>query len=337
MLQLCVEQLIEGKHLSEKQTEAAFDEIVQGADEKLIAALLVLLRAKGETTAEVTGIVKSLAKAMVPVPIKNDVLDIVGTGGDGANTINISTAASILAASCGVVVAKHGNRSVSSKCGSSDVLQSLGIQLDLTPQQVANCINQIGIGFCFAPNFHPALKQVKAIRAALGVRTVLNFVGPLMNPARANYAVIGVYSDSKLPLMANVLQNLSIKHALIVHGNGLDELNLLGPNHIIEITEQGQKAYRLDPKDFGFSYGTLPDIQGGNVHENTQLLQRVFDGEKGPIADTIALNAGAGLYAADQVSTIAEGVAFAQKQLANGMALKKLNAWISFCREVSHA
>jgi len=270
---------------------------------------------------------------MLPLDIDADVLDIVGTGGDGYNTVNISTAASIVAASCGMRVAKHGSRAVSSKCGSSNVLQQFGINLDMQPAHVVECINSVGIGFCFAPRFHPAWVKVKEVRAMLGVRTVFNILGPLLNPARANYMLLGVFSENLLGIMAETLQTIGVKHALVVHGNGLDELTLSGINQVVEVTPAETKRYQLDPTTFGFDMSAIKDIEGGEPALNAQLIKAVFDGEKGPIADTIIFNAGAALYAADQVASIAGGIDKARKAVKRGKAAETLNNWVKFCKK----
>lgn len=337
MLKTCIEQLIERRNLTAKMTEKAFDEMITDANPIQMTAFLVLMRAKQETAEEIFGMVRSLQKHMLPIAIEGTVLDIVGTGGDGAQTVNISTAASILAASCGVRVVKHGGRAVSSQCGSSNVLDALGVFIDMTPQQVKQCVREVGIGFCFAPSFHPGWVKVRQVRAGLGIRTVFNLLGPLVNPASANRALIGVFNEELLPLFADILLHLNITHALVVHGNGLDELNLLGPNRVIEVSSEGKKEFILDPKDYGFSYCRLEQIQGGDAKTNANLLLKTFRGKRGPIADTIILNAGAALYVANKAASIREGIKIAQEKLYQGVALNTLNNWINFCRRITYA
>ncbi len=327
MLVECIKKLMHGESLTSEQCAAALNEILQGADQRQVAAFLVLLHAKGETAQEVIGLVHAMQQQMLPLPVDIEAIDIVGTGGDGMHTVNISTAASLLAAACGVKVVKHGNRSVSSKCGSADALEAFGIALDMPPEKIITGLHEIGIGFCFAPQFHPAMKALKEVRAALGVRTTFNLLGPLLNPAKVKHILLGVFSPDYLDLLADVLMGLGVKHAFVVHGSGLDELNTLGPVDVIEIKYDEKSAFQLDPKQYGFEYGTLEELQGGDAADNIKILQEVFSGKKGALADTIALNAGAALYVADKVGTIEEGIVIAQAQLQQGAVLNLLQSW----------
>lgn len=337
MIQQCIEQLTQRKDLSAGVCEQLMGELLNGADSHQIAALLVLLRAKGETAEEVSGFVRALRKAMLPVLVDYPVLDIVGTGGDGANTINISTAASIVVASCGVKVAKHGSRSVSSQCGSSNVLDALGVQIEMTPAQVKACLDHVGIGFCFAPSFHPAWVAVKGVRAALGVRTVFNILGPLVNPANAQHLVIGVFSKEFMALIAESLMALNLEHAMVVHGCGLDELSTLGTSDVIEIQNGRQKQSQIDPVALGFKTCTVKDLQGGDAQTNARLLQDIFNGKSGPMADNVILNAAAGLVVADTVSNMQDGIALARDALNSGKAAACLANWVAYCKAGQHA
>lgn len=331
MLKALIQQLMQKENLTQEQCQNAVRLILDDADPLQVAAFLVLLHAKGETADEMAGIVKAMRDSMVRVPINNtSILDIVGTGGDGAHTINISTAASILVASVGVKVAKHGNRAVSSNCGSADLLEALGIKIDMSPDHVKECIENIGIGFCFAPAYHPATQKVKSIRSRLGVRTTFNLLGPLLNPASASHYLLGVYSEKHLNLIADCLQKLAVTHALVVSGQGLDELSLLGPAKVVEIRATEKREYELDPKDFGFDYCQLSDIQGGDPQKNAQLVSEIFDGKQGAMSDNIIFNAGVGLYVADHVTTIAEGIALARENLRQGKVLELIQKWIDF-------
>lgn len=332
-----IEQLISGENLTADNAHRMMHAMLTDVPAVHIAAALVLLQAKGVTSTELAGMVKALHEKMQRVDINEPVLDIVGTGGDGANTVNISTASSIVAASYGVKVAKHGGRAVSSQCGSANVLQQLGIKIDMNADQVQQCIKKIGIGFCFAPIFHPSWVAVKNIRAQLGVRTVFNILGPLVNPAYAKHMVLGVFSAELVPLVAQTLAQLNITHALVVHSQGLDELSLLGPTEAMEVTVNGISPITINPQDYGFKLGTLEDIRGGDAAFNAQLIRKALGGAPGPIADTIALNAGAGIYVAGQAATLAEGIRCAQQQLQSGKALHTLNNWATFSKGLSDA
>ena len=322
MLKILIEKLIQGKNLSSEESYSAVKGILAGATREQIAAFLVLLHAKGETPTELEGLVNALRATMTRVETDIPVLDIVGTGGDNANTVNISTASSLLAAACGAKVVKHGNRSVSSCCGSADLLELFGIQLDKTLDQIKTDLQQRGFAFCFAPNFHPSMNAIKAIRKSLGVRTSFNLLGPLLKPARASYLLIGVFHPNYLDVYADTVIKLGAKHAMIVHSCGLDELSLLGASRVIEIRDGQKEEKYLDPDDFGLPYCALEKIQGGDAEKNKQLIEKALTGTPGPIADTIIFNTGAALYVADIVSTVGEGIALAAEKIKTGDALK---------------
>mmetsp|Transcript_2571 Transcript_2571/g.7442 ORF Transcript_2571/g.7442 Transcript_2571/m.7442 type:complete len:274 (-) Transcript_2571:497-1318(-) len=256
-------------------------------------------------------------------------IDIVGTGGDGHHTVNISTAASVVAASCGAVVAKHGNRSVSSMCGSADVLEELGIPLALEPEAIEKCLKEAGIAFMFAPGFHPAMKNIVPVRKALGVRTVFNILGPLINPAQCKRGVIGVYAPELVPLMADALHQLGSELIMVIHCQGLDELAPIGMATIATVRPSGVEHSVLDPAGLGFKPCTIADLKGGDRVENAQSLRKVLAGElAGPIADTVALNAGAGLFVAGCADSIEQGCHIARKAIEAGTALATLEKWI---------
>jgi anthranilate phosphoribosyltransferase len=266
-------------------------------------------------------------------------LDIVGTGGDGANTVNLSTAAAVLAASCGALVAKHGNRSVSSRSGSADVLEDLGVPM-LRPEQVAPCLEEAQIAFMYAPHFHPAMRFVAPVRKATGIRSVFNILGPLLNPAGCKHVVIGVYTPELLDVFGEVLLTLGVEHGLVVHCAGLDELNSIGPADVVEVrqgAEQPIRRYALRPEDVGVPAVTLEQLKGGDAAENAAILRKVFNGgapSDGPVGNTIAYNAGAGLYVYGLADSIKSGYEMAKKQLASGKALATLDKWSQVAQQL---
>ncbi|PHQ82471.1 MAG: anthranilate phosphoribosyltransferase [Coxiella sp. (in: Bacteria)] len=303
-----------------------------------VAELLTLLHVKGETSDEICGFVDVMQQHMKKITHSTPAIDIVGTGGDGANTVNISTAASIVTASCGATVIKNGNRSSSSKCGSADYLERAGIALDAQPDQIARCIAQTQYGFCFAPTFHPAFAQFKELRQQLKIRTIFNLIGPLLNPARVQRLVLGVYKPELLELYANALSEQGIERALVVHGSGLDELNCLGVNQAIEVHNGQQTTMTIDPKQLGLAYCQLSDLQGGDADKNVRILNAVLSGEQmGAIADTVALNAGAALYVYGSVSSLKEGVEQALSCIQSGRPAAKLQEIATFFSEEAHA
>jgi anthranilate phosphoribosyltransferase len=353
-----IETLIAGdRTLTADETETAFTVLLQGADHVQVGALLALLRARGETPEEVAGMVRAMNTACRRVELGGEgqgptkALDIVGTGGDGADTINISTASVVLAAAAGCIVAKAGNRSVSSACGSADVLEALGVKVDLQPEQVTACVDAVRIAFMFAPVNHPAMKFVAPVRKALGVRTVFNILGPMTNAAGAQHAVIGVFHPELLPLMAGALQQVGrVDHAVIIHGCGLDEISPLGPSSIVEIRNTAPpgkpkvydvQEYELDPlTDLGVPRCTLDDLKGGGPAENAQKFKDVLQGgtHTNAMRDAIVLNAGMGIYVYDDmVTSIAEGCALARQTLEEGKAAALLEEWITTSQRIAAA
>jgi len=330
MLKTYIEKLMAGKSLTEMEAQTAVNKILNGANPSQVAAFLVLLRAKKETTDEILGIVRGMRERMVTLPITTPVLDIVGTGGDGANTINVSTGAAILAASCGVKVAKHGNRSVSSQCGSADVLETLGVNINLSPEKVTKCIEEVGIGFCFAPNFHPAMKSIKEIRKSLAVPTCFNMVGPLLNPAKAAYLLIGVFNEELMHLIAKVVFELGTQRSLVFHGNGLDELSCIGSANVLEISISGIRPKVLDPEYFGFSRCEVGDLKGGSAKENAMILLDVFNGKPGAIADTLIFNAAVAIYIYGITQSIEQAIVMVKDNIKTGKVINLLNKFIHF-------
>jgi anthranilate phosphoribosyltransferase len=331
MLKQAIEKLIRREDLSSETCQQLLEEILTGqANTAQQAAFLVLLRAKGETAEEIAGMVASLKAHMIPVHTTHTVTDLVGTGGDCAGTVNISTGSAILAASCGLKVAKHGNRAVSSLAGSADVLEALHININLTPEQVSQSIEDIGIGFCFAPNFHPALLSLRTIRKELNVPTVFNLLGPLLNPTNPAHLVLGVFDESLLDLVAGALQQMGTQKSLVIHGAGLDELSTLGPSKIIEVTPHGMKTMILDPQQLGFKTCTLADLKGADAATNAALLLKTFQGHKGAIADALILNAAAALYINGMHPSIQQAIEQAKEALFDGSALNLLKKWEAF-------
>lgn len=328
MLTAYLKKLIKREDLTFEECQHALTLILSAKNPEQIAAFLVLMRAKGETATEITAFVRHMQQHQINVDVGIPVLDIVGTGGDQMNTANISTAASILAASCGVPILKHGNRAVSSQAGAADVLEALGVSFEKAPQKVADSVLKHHIGFCFAPYFHPVLLAVKPIRAALKVPTFFNLLGPLLNPGKAEYMILGVFDAKLQSLMADVLAQLGIVRAMVVQGNGLDELNCLGPCEVIEITGSSQKKYRLDPKELGLPICQLNDLIGNDARHNAHLLQGIINNNPSHLANTAILNAAAAVYIYGKTQSIQSGITLVRKNIANGHAHHTLKSFI---------
>ncbi len=330
MLKSLLEKLICQKNLTKEESALAIDQILADANPNQIAAFLVLMRAKGETVEELQGIIEAMRTKMIQIQIPTPVLDIVGTGGDGAHTLNISTASAILAASCGVKIAKHGNRSVSSACGSADVLEWLGINIHQGKENLSRCIEEVGIGFMFAPNFHPAIKNLKEIRAGLNIRSFFNIIGPLLNPAHAQYLMVGVFHKDLMEKVASLLCHLKIHRALVFHGCGLDELSCLGPSDVIEVSENSIRHFVLDPIELGLKQCTLDDLRGKDAAYNAHRIVEALEGKQSPFADTIALNAGVAAYIYGITDSIVEGIEMAKIHLKEKRGLNLLSKWRSY-------
>jgi anthranilate phosphoribosyltransferase len=328
-LQCC----IEGRELNHDDMTAMMRHIMSGdIPPTLVAAFLVALRTKKETVGEIAAAAQVMREFATPVHVSDTrhLVDVVGTGGDGAHTFNISTAAMFVAAAAGAKIAKHGNRSVSSKSGSADVLESLGVNLNVNPERVAESISTLGVGFMFAPNHHPAMKNVVPIRKELGVRTIFNILGPLTNPANAKHILMGVFNAELVGIQTRVLQSLGMTHAMVVFGrDGLDEISLEGPTLIGELKNGLVSEYEIHPRDFGLSTAPTSSFQVANAEESKQIVLRVLGGEAGPASDIVCLNAGATLYVADLVPDIAAGVALAKGAIASGAARSTLDQFIA--------
>ena len=333
MIREAIAKVVEGFDLERAEAESVMQEIMEGkASSAQIAAYLTALRMKGETVQEITGSAWAMRQKAVRI-VSDDpmVVDTCGTGGDRLHTFNISTTAAFVVAGAGIRVAKHGNRSVSSKSGSADVLKALGVRIDLEPSRVEACLNEVGIGFLFAPLFHGAMKHAVGPRQEIGIPTLFNILGPLANPAGASVQVLGVYSDSLVDIMAQVLVNLGSQHCFIVHGSdGLDEITITGPSRICEGREGRTSCYRIDPGDFGMKRAALKDIAGGDPEENAKLLTAVLQGEKGPRRDVTLLNAAPALVACEKAGSLKEGVEAAAISIDSGAALEKLHALRSY-------
>jgi len=343
MSQLLVRQMIQqlqaGQSISREQTHKVFSLIMQGeVTPAQIGALLMGLTIHGETAEIVAGAAQAMRAAATHVhPNSTGLLDTCGTGGDGASTFNISTAVSIVVASCGQPVAKHGNRAMSSKSGAADVLEALGVKLELTPEQVANCVDEVGIGFLFAPSLHPAMRHAGPIRRELGIRTLFNILGPLTNPANAEYQLLGVYAEDRLELVADALKKLGIKRALVVHGrDGLDEITTTGITDAFLVEEDCDiEPFEIDPSAFGMPFATAKALKGGDASYNAEIIKHIFAGQAGAARDIILLNAGAALWVAQHVNSIGDGITMAAEAIDSGKAEETLAALIHFTQNQS--
>ncbi len=326
-----VEKIRAGEHLARNEAAAAMEEILSGrAAEAQIVEFLSALREKGETEEEIVGfatVMRRHARPIFPngVPDGWRLVDTCGTGGDATGTFNVSTCAAFVVAGAGVRVAKHGNRSISSRCGSADVLEALGVNLLTPPERVAECIEKVGIGFLFAPALHTAMKHAMPARRRLGGRTVFNLLGPLTNPAGARAQVMGVFAADKVGLVAGALAKLGVEHAFVVHGaDGLDEVSLSGETHVAEVNYGTVRNYTVTPEDFGLPRANLHELTGGEAAENAAIIRRILGGERGPRRDIVLANASAALVAAGAAADFRAGVARAAQAIDSGAANEKL-------------
>ncbi|MDI6631586.1 MAG: anthranilate phosphoribosyltransferase [Bacillota bacterium] len=328
-------KVVAGENLTADEARQVMGEIMEGeATPAQIGGFLVALRLKKETAEEVAGFARAMRDKAVRFVSRHPVLtDTCGTGGDGAHTFNVSTTAAFVVAACGCPVAKHGNRSVSSRSGSADLLEALGAKIDLPPAAAGQCLDEIGFGFFFAPLCHPAMKHVAGPRRELGLRTVFNILGPLCNPAGAQTQVLGVYAPELIGLVAEVLALLGVKRAFVVHGaGGLDELSPAGPAYYAEVNGGAVRREVLDPADYRIARCSLDALRGGTAAENAVLTREILRGKQGPMADTVALNAALALVAAGKAGDLREGLSLAREAMASGAALAKMEEYVAWTR-----
>ena len=347
MIVEAIRRVVDGNDLSREEAFAVMDAIMSGqATDAQIASFLTALRMKGETVEELIGFARVMREKVSPVKTRHRVqaslsgtdremlVDTCGTGGDATGTFNVSTATAFVVAGAGVPVAKHGNRSVSSLCGSADVVEALGVRLDLPPERVGRCVDEVGIGFCYAPLLHKAMKYVMLARKEIRIRTVFNILGPLTNPAHALAQVIGVYDGRLTEVMAQVLKELGTVRAFVVHGeDGLDEISNTGESRVSELRHNEVRTYTVRPEDFGLARARMTDLQGGSAADNAEIIRRILKGERGPKRDIVLLNAGAAIAAGGKAEDIAAGMATAQHSIDSGAALDKLNRLVEFCQQ----
>lgn len=335
MIKKAIHKLLNKEDLSFDMTKSVMDEIMSGsATEAQIASFITAMRMKGETIDEITACATIMRKYGAKLKHDGDVLDIVGTGGDQAYTFNISTISSLVISAAGVPVAKHGNRSVSSKCGSADVLEALGVKIDIPAARSEKMLKEIGICFMFAPYYHSAMKYAAPVRKDLGARTIFNILGPLASPADANMQLLGVYDENLVEPLARVLCNLGIKKAMVVHGHdGLDEISLTTSTTVCEVNNGKLNSFFLDPRQFGFEYCRPQDLMGGDPQENARIARRILSGEKGSKRDTVLLNSAVCLYMYYDSITLRECVRMAADTIDSGKAMEQLNKFI----RLSHA
>jgi anthranilate phosphoribosyltransferase len=340
MIAECIKRIVAGEDLQRGEMHELFSRVMDGqASDVQKSALLVALRMKGETPDEITGAAMAMRERVTPLTVDRDgLVDTCGTGGDGSGTFNISTLAAIVAAAAGAPVAKHGNRAVSSSCGSADLLTQLGVAIDLDAAAMSEVLKQIGISFLFAPKLHPAMGAVVSVRRELGVRTIFNVLGPLTNPAFARRQVLGVYSKHLVPVVANVLLNLGAEHALVVHSlDGLDEISISAPTMVCELRYGAIHSYEINPEDLGVESFPLEALRGGDPQTNAALAMEILDGQPGAKQEVVAANAGAALYVGGQARTLREGVAMARKAIVSGAARAKLDELVRQTNRVAAA
>jgi anthranilate phosphoribosyltransferase len=326
-----IENVVNGRSLTFEQSTSVMNEIMDGeATPAQVAAFVTALRIKGETVDEIAGLATVMQARATPVEVTPPVVDTCGTGGDGSSSFNISTTAAFVVAGAGLKVAKHGNRAISSHCGSADVLETLGVRIELGAEAVSRCLEEIGIGFMFAPSFHPAMKYAAAPRREIGIRTVFNILGPLTNPAGAKFQVIGVPSRELGERIASVLHRVGTEHSLVVHGtDGMDEISISGKSLIWDVNQyRVSPPYEISPEDLGFMKASVTQIRGGTARQNARILRGILSGEVGVRRNIVIMNAGAALVAGNKASDLKEGICIAEKTIDSGKALSKLDELI---------
>ena len=336
MLKEAINRVVEGERLNASESAAVMREIISGrATDAQIGAYLIALRMRGETVDEIVGAAQAMRAEAEKVPVRSDAVDTCGTGGDRKGTFNISTVAALVTAAAGVPVAKHGNRSVSSSCGSADLLEALGVRLDLAPEKVGQSVDEIGIGFLFAPLLHRSMKHAIGPRREIGTRTIFNILGPLTNPAGVKRQVMGVYSRERVRELAEALAKLGVVRALVVHGDGTDEVTTTGSTYVAEVENGTVREYEVRPELFGVRRSTVEELRGGTPQENAELALGVLRGEKGPRRDVVVLNAGAAIWIGGRAASWSEGVERAEEAIDSGAALRKLEELRDFSRRAA--
>lgn len=328
-----LKKVVEGENLTRAEAARAMDLMLEGkATPVMMSSFLTAMRMKGETIEEIVGCTEMMKSKGCSVSLDTDeYIDFVGTGGDGTNTFNVSTTSMFVCAAAGVTVAKHGNRAASSKSGASDLLEALGVNIMLEPEQVEQCIKEIGIGFMNAQKFHKAMKNVAPIRKEIQIRTIFNMLGPLSNPSGATRQVIGVFSRDKVSVFSRVMSTMGVKRAMVVCGSdGMDEITVTGKTYVNEIKDGKILEYEIDPKDYGIEYAEPEDIMGGSGEENAEITRKIFAGEKGPKRDIVVLNSAAGIYIGGKADTYAEAIEIAKKMIDEGHVIDKLNELVEF-------
>ncbi|MDD1665659.1 MAG: anthranilate phosphoribosyltransferase [Methanomicrobiales archaeon] len=321
--------LTSSRDLSREEAASVMRGIMAGeVTHAQIGAILAALSMKGANSQELAGFAGAMREFAVPFPhgMNGPLLDTCGTGGDGYQTFNVSTAAAFVVAGAGLPVVKHGNRSVTSRCGSADVLSALGVTLEIPPERMAGILRATGIAFLYAPLYHPAMRRVQGIRQELGLRTVFNLLGPLTNPAGADIQLLGVYRPDLVGVMAGALQLLGTRRAMVVHGDGLDVITTAGLTRVAEVSEGGIREYTLDPVDFGIPRSSIDDLRGGDAIENARILMEVLSGERGAARDAVLMNAGAAIYLGDLARSLVGGISRAEESIDSGSAREKLEA-----------
>ena len=336
MIKEAIDLLVKGQSLDMEQAAGVMNQIMEGeATPAQFGSFVTALRLKGETVEEIAGMARVMREKALPVKVSGALVDTCGTGGDGSKTFNISTTAAFVVAGAGLKVAKHGNRGMSSGCGSADVLDALGVKIDIGAPEVERCLEDIGIGFMFAPTFHPAMKYAAPSRKEIGIRTVFNILGPMTNPAGAQAQLLGVFDEALCMTMAEVLGLLGCRHALVVHGeDGLDEITLGGKTTVCELKDDKVSRYYIDPDDFGFARTSVDQLRGGPPQENADILKRVLKGEKSPYRDIVLLNTAAALVAGDVEADLQKGVKLAAEAIDSRRAQEKLERLVELTNQL---